>query len=343
MKQILYWPVIFLLAAILPRTTHAQQQLHLDYNCRNPASAFSNVEVIDNRPPNALLGYVQKGAFNRLEPVSFNGSLVDSLALFFKAGNAVHKEDKTLVLILNELFMSEKTSAMSEAGTLRLSLRLYQQTSGDQYAELLTLDSIYSFTGLDVTKRLLRTVSGELCWLSGKMNGYKPNESRSYSLEQLHHVDSLEMLDLPAFTQPPVSGIYKDYEHFKNNQPDIPVTIVADDSHPKHIHLFKVSVRKNGKETKSETLGGPIIYAVSDGVRSFRFVDGSYYEIKQSELGFYYDRPAAFSNNGAMWGAVIGGIPGAIIGANITKQGTHTYRFKINGRTGRSSPVLMLD
>lgn len=342
MKSAIYlWSLV--LSVLLVNNAFAQQLLHLDYNCKNTTTAFAQVKVIDNRPPNSLLGYVQKGAFNRLAPISFDGSLTDSLGAFFTSRTALHKEDKMLVLILNELFMSEHTGGLSEEGTLRLSLRLYVEIGPNAYAELATIDSVYSFTGLDVTKRLLRTVSGEFCWLSGKAGSYKPNITHTYSLDQLHHLDSLEMLEVPIFTQSPVAGIYKDYEHFKNNQPDIPTAIYVDDAHPKYPKVFRVSVKKNGKQSRSSDMKCPIIYAISDGERAYRFVDGAYYEIKKSELGLYYDRLATFSNNAAMWGGLIGGISGAMIATAINNKLAHTYRFRINSRSGRSSPVAIVD
>lgn len=320
----------------------AQEYLQLNYNCESADLPFSNVAVIDNRVDNQLLGYIQKGALNRTEQIQFRGNLIDSLSQFFRTKSPKVNEQKTLVFVLNELFMNELTKEFSERGRLKLSLRLFSENSENRFSELLSIDSVYSVRGMDVTKKLLRSVSDQFCAIAQNLPAVNTDiqQQPDYSFEELHHLDSLETLTIPIYSaDKPKAGIYKDYAHFKMNAPDIAADIVIEESR-KEIRIFRLY----GAKKKKIELENDGIYAVSDGERLVKATSGGYFEIKKEGFQLYYDRPGSYSesNNAAVIGGAAFGLIGAIVASGISPDKSNLYRFRINHRKGNSVPIALV-
>ncbi len=314
------------------------EYLQFSHDCKDFQSRFTKAIVIDNRPENPTLGFVQKGAFNKLTPVKFHGNLCDSLSTFFVTPDSAGKAPLKLTVILNELYISEKTKAISETGRLKISLRLFSETNPDEYRELLSVDSAYSFNAMDVTKKLLRSVSEHLCEIAKSATALKLSEfknSRSYSLSELYFLDSIEKLKIPIYNAININaGIYYDYEDFKMNAPDSSV-ITIDTSNPKNCMAFKWEKGKN-KKTKIDKES---IYAVSDGHVVLKATTIGLYQLTKTNNDFYYVGQTSFSNsnNVAMWGATFGLIGAAI--ASDSERNSALFRFKINYRIGNSIPI----
>jgi hypothetical protein len=325
-----------------PRAAKAQQYLRLDYKCEQPLFAFSKVHIIDKRVENQMVGFVQKGAFNRLEKIVFNGSLADSLGLFFQKKTATRKSGKALVFVLQDLFMSEQTGGFSETGRLKISGRLFLQQQDGTFAGLFTMDSTIVCSGMDVTQKMLRSVSKYFCFLAANIINCPVNKEEVYSLDDLYHLDSLELQQIPIFVNKPVAGVYKSYQSFKMNTPDIPGVVGIEDKGPGKISAYLLETTRRNKTRKIWLAKETVVYAASDGERIIKRFDGKCYEIKKADFGFYFDCPAAFSNNAAMWGGAIGGMAGAALASSINTGNRKLYRFKINPRTGRSIPMMPL-
>ncbi len=328
-----------LIMLIFPVLSYGQDEyLELSDKCKATTSPFTQVNLIDKRAENQTLGFVQVGALNRMAPVKYSGSLMDSLANFFKNVKAPSENPQELTIILNELYLSEKTEATSETGRLRISMRLFASTTPNQFKELFTIDSIYTCKGLDVTKKLLRSVSENLCVIAARAAGSKPLNSTNllaYSFAQLQQIDSLEKQNIPMYQTAKVNpGIYASYEAFKANSPDDSF-ITIDRSEAGHIKVYKWDKAKKRK-TRVENKA---VYAVSDGETLLKATTIGFYELKKINGDFYYVGQTSFSNanNTAMWGAAFG-VVGAVIAAE-SERNTQLYQFKLNYLKGNSIPI----
>ncbi|MEO6284936.1 MAG: hypothetical protein ABIN80_15480 [Dyadobacter sp.] len=320
--------------------TRAQINLAIDYNCKDSTSGFSNIEVIDNRDGQKLLGYIHKGIGNNSQQIVFNGSIADTLAMFFKSKGGTIPNQKPMVFILNELFMNENTREIPENGKLKLSARLFLENGSGKYSEILAVDSIYTVKGFDVTKRLLRSVSEEFCSIS-KMaaESISDQDKPTFTRDELNDLDSLEISRIPIFSsQKPNSGIYKDYAHFAQNNPDIAAKIVIEKSKKGKVTAYRFyGTRKKGVPLETTDL-----YAISDGLTLYKATAAGFFEIKNVNQRLYYDRPGSFTdaNSSAMWGMYFG-VAAAVITIPLSASPNKHYlfRFKINHRRGNSIPI----
>ncbi|KQS23825.1 hypothetical protein [Dyadobacter sp. Leaf189] len=332
--------ILLLIALSITHLTQAQINLTIDYNCKDSTSGFSTIEVIDNRDGQKLLGYIHKGLGNNSKQIVFEGSIADSLAIFFKGKNESIRNQKTLVFILNELFMNENTRDIPENGKLKLSLRLFLEEDVGKYSEILAVDSIFTVKGFDVTKKLFRSVSEEFCAIAKDAAESKLNEDKpTFTRDELNDLDSLEISRIPIFSnQVPNSGIFKDYAHFAQNNPDINARIMIEKSKKGKVTAYRYyGTRKKGVQLEPTGL-----YAISDGINLYKATSAGFFEIKNVNQRLYYDRPGSFTdaNSGAMWGAYFG-LAGSIVASSISASGNKNYlfRFKINHRRGNSIPI----
>lgn len=326
--------------------TNAQEHyLVLNPACSNFQSPFTSTHFIDNLAEKQLLGYVQKGAFNRIEKIHYAGALPKTISKFFTQNNSNAGKPEELVIVLNELFLSETSKEVSEVGRLKISMRLFSETSPAKFSEILTIDSLYTVKGLDVTKKLLNSVSEQLCNIAAQAATFKlgiHENKTEYLLEDLYKLDSLDKLHIPLYASKEMPrGIYKDYNHLKMNTPDDDSEIIIDAKKPDKIKVYKIYKASNRKiQLQSEG-----IYAVSDGQRLYKATSKNFYEVKKIGSDLFYDRPAVMSENNA--GGLIGGsafgLMGYMVGSAISESKARTYRFKINYRRGNSIPVAMME
>ncbi|KAA0992684.1 hypothetical protein [Dyadobacter aurulentus] len=257
----------------------AQINLTIDHNCKDMTLGFSNIEVIGNREGEKLLGYIHKGIGNNSKQIVFNGSIADSLSMFFKDKNGTIPSQKSLVFILNELFMNVNTRDIPENGKLKLSLRLFLENESGRYSEVLAVDSIFTVKGFDVTKKLFRSVSEEFCSISKAATGRKLDDDKpAFTKDELNYLDSLEISRIPIFSnQIPNPGIFKDYAHFAQNNPDIAAKIVIEKSKKGKITAYRFYGTKK-KGVPLETTG---LYAISDGLNLYKATAAGFFEIKK--------------------------------------------------------------
>ena len=173
---------------------------------------------IDLRTNPELLGYMPIKGYSGLANVRFKGALADSIGNFFSNQSTYQNND---VLILENFFLN----CGSSPGKLILSMRLYSETSEGRYVHVCSIDTIYQLNNGDPFGK----VNELFCEISKLTNTgvTKPNPDTSFvRKEDLTHLDSLEKLNIPMYVATkPVSGIYKDYAHFKMNKPDISTDI----------------------------------------------------------------------------------------------------------------------
>lgn len=318
------------------------QYLSFDFTCGNK-QARSSIISIDRRTNPQFLGYMPIKGYSGLANVRFKGALADSVGIFFASQSA--DQDKERVLILENFFLN----CGSNPAKLILSLRLYSQTSKDTYAPVCSIDSIYQLNG-DPFGRI-NELFCEISDLADKQTIKATPDSAFVSRAGLNHLDSLEKLNIPMYVaSKPASGIYKDYEHFKMNQPDIStdifITVTEKD-------VVEVDRTYKGKKRKVK-LNPTGIYAVSDGNRILKVTpSGEYFEIVKRGFDFYYDRPGYFYDQpttfspyyfpgGGRIGTTGSGDLAIRIGGPKQIDIVPIYRFKINYKKGYSIPVSLI-
>jgi hypothetical protein len=326
-------------------TSAQEHHLVLNPACSNVQSPFTSTHFIDNLADKQFLGYIQKGAFNRIEKIHYADTLPKTISKFFTQTNLSAHKPQELVIILNELFLSENTGDVSEVGRLRLSMRLFAETSPAKFSEILSVDSLYTVKGLDVTKKLLNSLSEQLCNIAAQAAATKlgMHENKAeYLLEELYKLDSLDKLHIPLYASKEMPrGIYKDFNHLKTNTPDDDSEIIIDAKKPDKIKVYKIYKASNRK-IQLQTEG---IYAVSDGQRLYKATSKNFYEVKKIGSDLFYERPAIMSegNTGGLIGGSAFGLMGYMVGSAISDSKARTYRFKINYRRGNSIPVAMVE
>lgn len=335
--------LLFLLTAGHFSSSAQDEFLQLDYACKKGHPSFSKVNIIDVRPPNQTLGFVQVGALNRIAEVKFKGSFRDSLAAYFLQHNESIIQRPELTIILYEMYVSEKTEGMSETGRLKLSMRFFSGNENGQFTEVYAIDTVYEFGAFDVTKKLLHSISDWMCTISADLEGgvkTVDDSAVSYTLDELNKLDSLEKLKLPVYADPAVhAGIFYDYDKFKMNTPDSSASVEIDTSDPEHVKAYEW----NKKKTKKSKIDFHTVYAVSDGHTTVKATAYGFYVLKKIGSDFYFTGQTSFTNmyNSAMWGVMFGMV-GAAIAENVNVS-RNLFRFKINYLKGNSIPLSKLE
>ena len=259
------------------------QYLSFDFTC-NSEQTRNHMISIDRRTNPELLGYMPIKGYSGLANVRFKGALADSIGNFFSNQSNDQNID---VLILENFFLN----CGSSPGKLILSMRLYSQASEGHYAHICSIDTIYQLNNGDPFGR----INELFCDISKLVNAEnaKPMPDTSFvRKEDLTHLDSLEKLNIPIYVAAkPVSGIYKDYAHFKMNKPDISTDMFIRVTKK---GIIEVDRAYKGKKRKVK-LDPTGIYAVSDGDRVLKVTSsGEYFPVIKHGFDFYYDRPGYF-------------------------------------------------
>ncbi|MCX6214791.1 hypothetical protein [Spirosoma sp.] len=334
---------LFVLLLTVGNSFGQMTELKLDVSCKGTTTGFQSVKVIDNRSQNQLLGLVQSGASNKsTEIVCLN--LIDNLATYFMDSTS-RAVKMPLVLILNEFFLNEAHGNSSETGRFRLSMQFFVENSADQFTELVTVDTIYTNTGRDVTKALLRSVSAQLCILSKQVSQLAgqqtPSDLTKYSYQNLLVLDSLEKRKLPMYSASgPQAGIYRNYNQFKLNEPEPAIDLEIEER--KNGILVYAWDEKRKKKTKLLPDG---LFAVSDGTTLLRATGLGFYKMIKEGADFYYWRPRPnYANSGTaplLMGVMFGAVGGLAAGAMqaSSKENNQWLLQKVNYRRGNSVPV----
>ena len=325
----------FLLFFVSLMTFGQDEYLHFNSKCKDSVSPFTKVNVIDKRSTEQTLGFVQIGGFNRIARVKFTGNLPDSLAAFFKNSDSTKMDGSELAISLYELYLSEKEEGFTETGRLKLCMRIFEKTREGNFAECYAIDSIYKFQAIDVTVKLMNSVSEHLCEISQSLIISRNDtflSSKRYTYEELINLDSIEKLEIPIYTTTKYKcGIFANYDQFKMNLPETSI-IEIDTSNCKNIKVYKYD---SGKTNRTR-LDNHSCYAVSDGNIVLKATAIGFYKLEKINSDFYFDGQTSFSNanNVAMWTLAAGMIGAAV--ASGAERNYQRFRFKINYRKGNS-------
>ena len=283
---------LLLISVLTPALSHCQTEyFEFDRSCKvGWPTGRQEIKCIDNRADRQILGFVHKGMGNKLTEVKYQGSLPDSLSLFFQ--NVSVKND--IVLMLNEFAIWEYKDQSGEYGRFKLSMRFFKKSDGDRYQEFMTHDSLYVFKSIDVTKKLLKGISTTFCVLIQSAQNQYPiavENGEFYKMDELLNLDEIEKSKIPFYAiEVPKPGIYANYKELSQNSPSIPCEISIDDSDPDKLKIY----RTNAKGKKVKVLNQDI-YAVSDGSRFYKSLSMGFFQIVKEQNDFYYVRPQGYA------------------------------------------------
>lgn len=321
-----------------------ESTLVLSNKCAKGISSFTKVNGIDHRLTNKTLGFVQTGMFNVNSPVNFKGNFMEGFCNFFQSKEVSPTTENEIAIILYDLSLSEKAEEMWDVGSIKLTMRIFKKFEENKYEELYSIDSVYRMKwSTDLTKKLLKSVSEHLCEVAvelEKVDNLHTRNRTAYTFDELQILDSLERMKIPIYiTDNFKSGIYYDYNQFKNNSPDT-TTIYIDSIHVDKIRVMVWSEEKG----KNVELDNKTVYAVCDGNFLLKATRMGFYELKREGLDFYFfgQIEPKYSNKSNRVSPVIGSGGGIGVGigvALISNPIPLLNNFKINYRTGNPIQV----
>ena len=315
----------------------------LDSKCQSQKSIFSKVRIIDMRTQNQTFGFVQTGALNELSFVGYDGNFTANPASFFRNDQDSAINQKELTVLIYEFYISEKTDRMKETGRLKFSMRFFINTNDNKFKEALFIDSIYTVNSLDVTKKLLESVSMHLCEIRSKIIelGKKSQVDKLqylFSSEELLKLDSIEKSKILIYNSDIIKkGIYYSYNQFKNNTPDT-ATFTIDAMDLKDIKVFEFDKEKD----ENVEISSKNIYAVSDGYTLLKATANGFYKMYKENEDFYYLGKTSYTPNIDQSRVAMNQIAFGLIGAAIARekeQKRHFFKLKIGYLTGSSIPI----
>lgn len=183
-------------------------------------SNYNQFIFLDSRSDLTAMGTVQTGMLNQSSRVITDRPLEEQIRSVFKGLTDASAKTGTLLFQLRQLSFAEEDLTFKEMGYFRLRVKLYR-SNGDKFEEIDQLDTLMSFSGLDVTKRLLRGGSEMITKLIAHNLTATPVSSSPVSYHDINHMDSIEKIRIKLYNVSTYkNGIYRDYNSFKDQKPD---------------------------------------------------------------------------------------------------------------------------
>lgn len=240
---------------------------------------FFLIEVIDNRLNKENIGVAQKGLMNRQVPAKFKENFILHLKKTFTALLPPSKKKDSLIVKVNKLFVSERTSAFSELGTCEVELEFIKKIDTTFYT-LGKFRSTIEGKGVDVTKkhsnRIIEALSD--CINQFSTSGWEePNISLAKVKTENIKFD---------FNTPLKKGLYYNFNNLINNQPIDSIKYDVKLIHKSNINDHYI-VKHHGTKKRIKKLFG-----FSDGeaiyLNGTRFtLNAKEYFIKSKMIGRY--------------------------------------------------------
>jgi len=242
-------------------------------------ASFYPVKIIDNRFNKENIGIAQKGLMNRQVPAKFKDGFIPQLEKTFNLLLPMDKEKDSLIIQVNKLFVSERTSAFSELGTCEVELEFIKNIDGELYT-LGKFNTTVQGKGADVTKkhskRILQAIT--TCINDFSTSDWEnPNNTLALTNRELTKFD---------FNAPLKVGLYYNFNNLINNQPIDSINYEIKRIHKsnKNEH-FSVLYKGTKKRVKK-------LFGFSDGkniyLNASRFmINGSEYFVKSKMIGRY--------------------------------------------------------
>lgn len=248
-------------------------------------------EVLDDRSIKDNIGVAQKGLMNKQVPANFNENFTTHLQNYLNAILPEKPAAEPLTLKVHKLYISERTSAMSELGTCEVELEFLKNKNGQLYS-LGNYSSAIEGKGADVTGKHDERIQEAL------QNCIAKFSETNWKSQDLAEVNSKESSGENSFNQnlPLIKGLYFDFDDLVNNSPkqDLPYREkkIAQTKKIEHFQIFESNKNKRIKN----------LFGYSDGeniyLHASRYAPLDYF-IKSKLIGRYIYFEDEFSSAAA--------------------------------------------
>lgn len=278
-KKIYFRKISILSTLVLSLFLFSQKRIE-DFSISFPdqkleKSYYKTIKLIDTRIDTTSLGIVQKGAFNAKAKVVPSTSLANQFQTLLDHINGGNVEDGTIVMYLKQLYFAEVTGAFSEHGYCYFQAFLFAKNDDGTYSYLDKIDSVIDHSSMDVTKATMKKGSDMVSNFISKNISKKAAATDHYTFEDVKNFDAIEKQKLSLYNSTELKeGLYKDYNSFKNQEPEKQITNVKFfGKSPKIIKIYETIDGKEKEIKKNDNYalvyqGAPYIYLPIENVFS---------------------------------------------------------------------------
>lgn len=280
----------------------AQERTHLI--TLEPGAAihadFYISEVQDARQIQGNIGVAQIGLANKQVPANFEEDFSVHLQTYLNSILPKKEDAEPLILKVHKLYISERTSAMSELGSCELKVEFIKNEDGKNYS-LGTFQATTEGKGMDVTPKHDERIKEAIakCVQQFKNTNWK----NAGTNELIADVANIEVV-LPTHLK---KGLYFDFEDLLNNTPNQEMKFktksIAQSKKMEHFQVFQQDKNKRIKN----------LFGYSDGqsvyINASRYTQEEYF-VKSKFMGRYiyfedqYSSKAATAALGLLGAAV---------------------------------------
>lgn len=313
-------------------TTTRAQRISEDFKVtlpeeKVPNSLYNTLQVLDGRRDTTEMGIVQLGAFNRKAWVQPEVPITTQLQSVFNALIDPSARSGKLVLLLRNLRFAEITKATSERGYCYLRADMFTEKEG-VYKPLGNIDTVILVRSMDVTRALFRRGSKTVVDFMTQQLGSQPATAATYSLQDLMQYDNVQKSELPLFnTEPLHNGIYKSFEAFLQQKPDVDSAQVAFDNHGS---IKKISIA--GADGKATKVKSSELYALVHAGKPYIATKYGYYPLEKRGNDFFFTGKAEVTANTG--DVVMASLFFGIIGGLIASDASAQFEMKIDHING---------
>lgn len=296
-------------------------------------SLYNKIDYLDSRDDTTSFGFVQLGAFNRKANIVAKKNIKSNLAEVLNKMIDSSAKDGEVLFQLRSLRIHELTGSFSEHGFCRFYAALYAH-AGNSYYKVSDIDTLIIVKAADVTKKILRTTNEILNNFIAAGITKSPVNNQSYSYADIVSIDSTEKRSLLIYNAEKYNeGVYKSYNSFSKNQPDI----IDFTTKEKKGDLVEVRIKsENGEDIKLAPKKD--IYAVVYQGTAYVATRFGYFQLQKQDDEFYFigkDKVSANSGDVAVASAMFGLVGGLL--ASIPENAT--FQFKVRHQDGSFVPV----
>ncbi|QNE38463.1 hypothetical protein F1C16_02260 [Hymenobacter sp. NBH84] len=297
-------------------------------------------KVIDARPQQASIGWVQRGLANARTTAALRNGVEADLTTFLQQ-LPQRPTDRLLLLRIRQLAISEHTGAFSEKAFAEVALEYLLRLDDGYHLVLSTAETIES-SGVEVTAHHANNITqafqqslNQLAIVQWDAVAASP----ALTLEQIQRPQELEVGEAETYpvltATAPKAGIYPDFLAFRNNMPDT-TTVYVVERKPRtganwkgttEILPYTVNI-KTGQRTALRNVWG-----FSDGQHLYVLHNSRFFPLEREGAGFGFTGFSPADAGAVNTAALAGGLIGAGIAAAATSG--KPMHFKVNMRTGR--------
>jgi len=247
-----------------------------------PDSRYNSLQFVDGRADTSGMGIVQLGAFNKKAFVVPETPLDQQFHTIFGQLTDASAKQGECIFLLRQLSFAEITKAMSERGYCYLRATMFAK-AGEGYQKINDIDTVVVIKAFDVTKAMFRQGSQSICEFIGQNLQKAPEAEHLYSLADIHALDSVEKRLIPVYnTDTYTEGVYKTWEAFKQQKPEITGATIELDNEGQYV------VKVINEKGKKEKIRSKELYGMVYQGKPYIATEFGYYPLDKKTDNFYF-------------------------------------------------------